>query len=601
MTAMTITYLLPILAALLIVLFYMGLPSLKECPLKRAEPAERKMRRGDWLAAAVIALCYAVVAFIGLGDTEAAQNPHVFSPNESVTVKLESAMPISKLRMFCGINVGNYYIECSEDGENWDYAGEFAQNYVAVLKWKEVELSDTVTTEPVRYLRITADNDMYLNEIAVYSPYGDQLGITSADAPELCDEQEHVPDAASFMNSSYFDEIYHVRTAIEHQKDIWPYEVSHPPLGKLIIGIGISLFGVTPFGWRFMGTLFGVLMLPVMYVFLKKLFGGKVVPVLGTVIFAADFMHYVQTRIATIDTYAVFFILLMYLFMYLWCEDGKKRYLALSGLFFGIGAASKWTCIYAGAGLAVIWALHWIVRAYHRKDEENGGNLFGKFLRNCGFCVVFFVLVPAAIYYVSYYHYGAAKGLTGIGAFFTKEYAQIVLDNQSFMFTYHSGVTASHPYSSRWYQWVLDIRPILYYLDYGTDGTRQSFGAFVNPILCWAGLIALFVLGYEAAAKRDRCAAFILIGYLAQLLPWVFITRITFEYHYFACTVFLVLALGYVIALMRQWNPRWRVYAVGMAVLCVAMFIMFYPALSGMRVDNAAASRLLRWLPTWPF
>lgn len=124
-------------------------------------------------------------------------------------------------------------------------------------------------------------------------------------------------------------------------------------------------------------------------------------------------MHYVQTRIATIDTYAVFFILLMYLFMYLWCEDGKKRYLALSGLFFGIGAASKWTCIYAGAGLAVIWALHWIVRAYHRKDEENGGNLFAEFLRNCGFCVVFFVLVPAAIYYVSYYHYGAAKGLTG--------------------------------------------------------------------------------------------------------------------------------------------------------------------------------------------
>ena len=51
---MTITYLLPILAALLIVLFYMGLPSLKECPLKRAEPAERKMKRGDWLADAQV-------------------------------------------------------------------------------------------------------------------------------------------------------------------------------------------------------------------------------------------------------------------------------------------------------------------------------------------------------------------------------------------------------------------------------------------------------------------------------------------------------------------------------------------------------------------
>ena len=552
------------------------------------------------LAAACIMLCYAIVAFIGLGDTQAAQNPHIFDPAGPAVIELTSDAPVSSMRMYCGINVGNYYIEYSTDGESWHYAGELEQNYVAVLKWKDVELSEAVQTEPVRYIRITADNDMYLNEVALYNIYGDMLSISSENAPELCDEQELVPAAASFMNSSFFDEIYHVRTAIEHRENIWPYEISHPPLGKLIIGIGIALFGTTPFGWRFMGTLFGVLMLPVMYVFLKKLFGGKAAPVAGTVIFAADFMHFVQTRIATIDTYAVFFILLMYLFMFLWCTEGKKRYLALSGIFFGIGAASKWTCIYAGAGLAVIWALHWIIAARDARCPSSEKS-FTVFLKNCGFCVIFFVLIPAAIYYVSYYKYGAAKGLTGFGAFFTKEYAEIVLDNQSFMFNYHSGVTASHPYSSRWYQWILDIRPILYYLEYGTDGTRQSFGAFVNPILCWAGLIALFVLGYEAAAKHDRRAAFILIGYLAQLLPWVFITRITFEYHYFACTVFLVLALGYVIELMRQWNRRWRLYAVGIAALCVAVFVMFYPALSGISVNNAAASSVLKWLPTWPF
>lgn len=597
---MTITVLLPIIAALLIVLFYVGLPSLRECPLQPAEAEAKKMTRGDRLAALCITLCYAVVAFIGLGDREAAQNPHVFDPGQPAVIELEGETQLSRVRLFCGINVGNYYVEYSKDGESWGYAGELEQNYVAVLKWKELELSESAKTEPVRYIRITADNDLYLNEIAVYNIYGDMLGISSENAPELCDEQELVPEAASFMNSSFFDEIYHVRTAIEHRENIWPYEISHPPLGKLIIGIGIALFGMTPFGWRFMGTLFGVLMLPVMYVFLKKLFGGKAAPVVGTVIFAADFMHYVQTRIATIDTYAVFFILLMYLFMYLWCSEGKKRYLALSGVFFGIGAASKWTCIYAGAGLACIWALHWIIRARNARREKQD-RLFPEFAKNCGFCVIFFVLIPAIIYYVSYYKYGAAKGLTGLGAFFTKEYAQIVLDNQSFMFSYHSGVTASHPYSSRWYQWILDIRPILYYLEYGADGTRQSFGAFVNPILCWAGLIALFVLGYETIARRERRAAFILIGYLAQLLPWVFITRITFEYHYFACTVFLVLALGYVIELMRQWNPRWRLYAVGISALCVLVFAMFYPALSGISVDNAAASRVLKWLPTWPF
>ena len=100
---------------------------------------------------------------------------------------------------------------------------------------------------------------------------------------------------------------------------------------------------MTPFGWRFSGTMFGVLMLPVTYLFLKKLFGGCAVPALGTAVFAADFMHFVQTRIATIDTYGVFFLLLMYYFMYVWLSEDRGWALALSGVCFGLGAASKWT------------------------------------------------------------------------------------------------------------------------------------------------------------------------------------------------------------------------------------------------------------------
>ena len=70
-----------------------------------------------------------------------------------------------------------------------------------------------------------------------------------------------------------------------------------------------------------MGALFGVLMLPILYLFLKNLFGKTPVAACGSALFAFDFMHLTQTRIATIDTYGVFFILLMYYFLY--------RYLAL--------------------------------------------------------------------------------------------------------------------------------------------------------------------------------------------------------------------------------------------------------------------------------
>lgn len=111
-----------------------------------------------------------------------------------------------------------------------------------------------------------------------------------------------------------------------------------------------------------MGTLFGVCMLPILYVFLKNLFGRTAVAACGTCLFAFDFMHLTQTRIATIDTYGVFFILLMYFFLYRYLtlpagtpfRRGALP-LFLSGLFWGIGAASKWTVIYGAAGLAVLY------------------------------------------------------------------------------------------------------------------------------------------------------------------------------------------------------------------------------------------------------
>ena len=55
---------------------------------------------------------------------------------------------------------------------------------------------------------------------------------------------------------------------------------------------------------------------------------------------------------------------------------------------------------------------------------------------------MFFIIIPAAIYYMSYYPYGRASGMHGVGMYFTSDYASLVLDNQKFMFSYHSGVLA---------------------------------------------------------------------------------------------------------------------------------------------------------------
>ena len=472
---MQLTYVFPILILLFIGLFFFGCPSPASAVIENAPKSA--FRRRDAIALGIITALYTVTAFIGLGDTDAPQSFHDFHSGESVTVDLGEVRSIDSIMLYSGLNAGSYRLELSDDGNSFSDAGSFEQNYVALFKWNDFEL-DASQELSARYIRLTASGDVRLGELAVRS--GGELFGQSSDAPELFDEQNTVPEYQSYLNSTYFDEIYHARTAYENIEGVYPYEISHPPLGKLIIAIGIELFGMTPFGWRFSGVLFGVLMLPVLYALLKRMFGSTDICACATAIFAFDFMHFAQTRLATIDTYAVFFILLMYLFMYMYITGGRKRDLALSGLFFGIGAACKWTCFYAGAGLAVIWLIHWL-----RNFEVKA------FFRNCAFCVVFFVIVPAAIYYMSYYPYGQASGMHGVGMYFTSDYANLVLDNQKFMFSYHSGVHTEHPYSSRWWQWVIDERPILYYLKYFEDGTRSSFGAFLNPVLCWAGLIAM--------------------------------------------------------------------------------------------------------------
>lgn len=581
------------------------LPDLRRCDLRRRDNG--RVTAGEVCVLALICAVYAAVAFFRLGNTVSPESFASFKEGESVTIELPGEEHVASMSLFSGLNVGEFSIEFSVDGQEYFHASDFDQNYVSIFKWNSISPDSSSLSAPARYVRISCTGgEPYLGEVAFFAE-GRRL-ITPVGGGALTDEQSTAPVESTFMDSSYFDEIYHARTAAEHIANIKPYEISHPPLGKLIIALGIRLFGLTPFGWRFSGTLFGVLMLPALYFFCRSMF-EKRVAACCTVIFAFDFMHFVQTRLATIDTYAVFFIILMYWFMYLYVtqdkDGGEKRartYLALSGVFFGLGAASKWTALYAGAGLAVIWLAHWIIKlASSKKSADARRRVRNGFFRNCGFCTVFFVVIPALIYYLSYFRYGTAAGLRAPGMFFTKEYLDIVLDNQRFMFTYHVGIKATHPYASRWYQWVFDIKPILYFLHYGKDGIQQSFGAFVNPALCWGGIISVVILCAVAIIRRDRTAAFICAGYFAQLVPWMFIDRLTFEYHYFPCTVFLVLALGYIFELIARSERRWRLPVYGYTAVCTALFALFYPVLSGAPVYGLVVEKLLGWFPTWPF
>jgi dolichyl-phosphate-mannose--protein O-mannosyl transferase len=395
-------------------------------------------------------------------------------------------------------------------------------------------------------------------------------------AKALLDEQDAAPERATCLNSAYYDESYHAGTALENIENIYPYEISHPPLAKLILSLGIRLLGMTPLGWRLMGTLTGVLMVPAMYVFLKKLFGGVDVPYCLTTVFAFDFMHFVQTRIATIDSFAVLFIILCFFFMLRFlqrdivAEPLKKVLpdLALSGFFMGCAVASKWIGVYAGLGLAVLYfwhcARHLLLGRGAKKalaarelSPEDRARLKlradtapRRILVLCLWCLLFFVAVPAGIYLLSYIPYFRYAHTSSPG-----EWLKLVLNAQEGMFSYHSkpGLGMDHLFYSPWYEWPLIVRPMYYAMAYYLpQGWSMAIFCFGNPAVWYVGLAGLaftlcqWALGhrYSLAGRDwplhlrrrdwDVSAAFVLLGLLAQFLPWMLVPRGTYIYHYFA-------------------------------------------------------------------
>jgi hypothetical protein len=276
----------------------------------------RSITAADLLLAGGITLIYALFAFTNLGDTQTANT--TWTPKNGESVLFTTDEYYGEIFYLPGIapadnGIGQRWgksmlVEVSDDMAEWRTAAEITEGNV--YAWATSPVMDIG-----RYIRITSTcDDLAINEFALKRVDGNGFVVLHAEtgnAPQLTDEQNKVPLYPSYMNSTYFDEIYHARTAYEHILKLEPYENTHPTLGKLIISLGIRLFGMNPFGWRFMGALFGVLMLPVLYHLLKRLFASSVLSAAGTFLFAFDFMHYVQTRISTIDTYAVFFILII--------------------------------------------------------------------------------------------------------------------------------------------------------------------------------------------------------------------------------------------------------------------------------------------------
>ncbi len=585
-------------------------PSPSPDALPRPSRKARPLGRLDVLCMAAVTLLYSAFALYDLGDRQAPVTTAGLSQGQSLTFDFGDRPPAAMAYYIAPWHDRTFTLEGKQAREDaWAALGEIKLE--DVFTWQEVSIQSDV---PFLRLTLTDDQAAPIEFVFLDSDGSQILPLNAGDYPALFDEQSLYPQRASYRNSMYFDEIYHGRTAYEFLEGLPAYENTHPPLGKILISAGIALFGMNPFGWRIVGVVFGIAMVPLVYLSAKRLTERRLLAALASVLFAFDFMHLTQTRIATIDVYITFFVILMYWLMYryavlsfydtpLW-----KTFLPLGacGVCMGLGIACKWTGVYAGIGLAVIFfavlSRRYREYRYAAKDPEGetAGIPHARILERFWpcvrgtllFCTVFFAAVPFLIYLLSYLPF---LDYTQDGLLLR------MLHNQVSMFRYHSTLEATHPYSSPWYQWPVMVRPVWYYSGLPGGSLREGISAFGNPLVWWAGIPAFFFNLYLGWKEKDQKAAFLTVGYLAQYLPWVFVTRITFLYHYFPSVPFVVLMIVYSIGRLGREMPRRKLFALtalyGAAVF--GLFLLFFPVLTGQPVEAAFVDRWLRWFDTW--
>lgn len=108
--------------------------------------------------------------------------------------------------------------------------------------------------------------------------------------------------------------------------------------------------------------------------------------------------------------------------------------------------------------------------------------------------------------------------------------------------------TATHPYASPWWSWVLMLRPVAYWQNFPKTGKVATVWGGNNPLLIWGALTAITITIVRAIERPSRTRYFLVIGYLGYLLMWVWIGRTLFLYHYMPSAYLGFIALGGIIA-----------------------------------------------------
>jgi len=163
-----------------------------------------------------------------------------------------------------------------------------------------------------------------------------------------------------------------------------------------------------------------------------------------------------------------------------------------------------------------------------------------------------FLGAAAGIYFLGWGIHFKLMRLPGEGDAFFAPSGNLIMDTlrlNKIMLSANAGITATHPYSSIWWQWPMMKKPIFYWVNNGA-------GIYLigNPVVWWGtGAVFAWLMGFlifgrarhlskDIAADTNPLLWIPIAGYLISILPLIPIKRPLFLYHYFPALSFSIIS-----------------------------------------------------------
>jgi len=422
--------------------------------------------------------------------------------------------------------------------------------------------------------------------------------------------------------------------------NLWTGDASyvvHPPGGKWVIALGEQMFGMTPFGWRFMVALTGTLAVLIVARTGRRLFRSTLLGCTAGLLLTLDGMAFVHSRTALLDPLVMFWALVAFAALVLDRDRARERLAdqlaaaqtgrfgpglglrplrLVAGLALGMACATKWSGLWFVVGFGLMTVL-WDMGA--RRAAGVRRPWIGALVRDAGPAFASIVLVAFVVYLASwtgwflggddaYYRYWARDNP---GPPLVPDALWSLWHYHHEAWNFHTGLETYHPYRSNPWGWLVLARPVSYFYEgptMGQDGCTvdqcsQAVTALGTPAIWWASCLALPVLLFLWAGRRDWRAGAILCGVAAGYLPWfLYQHRTIYSFYSVAFVPYLCLALAMCLGLVlgrRDASPLRRQWGAAIAgcylLLVVANFAWLLPVLSAEVIPYADWARRMWW------